>query len=148
MKITTLISNKSLHIIGIMCLISATSHSQNNDAKSNESSREELKIEREVKVVEVQHATNRAIESSSQETPPTGFSKSSQNSSEVQAIPSDFPKYIDTGNAVQDSANYKQRKKEWIENNPSRYKAMTSNTVVKTQSSERSTPLISEKNTQ
>ena len=41
-------------------------------------------------------------------------------------LPSDFPKYINTGNKKLDDANYDNAKQEWINNNPQRYKALSS----------------------
>lgn len=36
-------------------------------------------------------------------------------------VPSDFPRYIDTGNPKQDCARYHEAKQDWIRNNPELY---------------------------
>lgn len=41
-------------------------------------------------------------------------------------IPEDYPKYKDTGNPKADEENYAQKKKEWIEKNPEKYKEIVS----------------------
>lgn len=40
--------------------------------------------------------------------------------------PADFPKFINTGNPAKDNEDYKDRKTEWIKNNPEKYKAISS----------------------
>lgn len=38
--------------------------------------------------------------------------------------PEDFPKFVDTGNPDKDAARFDEQKRQWIENNPEKYKAM------------------------
>lgn len=40
--------------------------------------------------------------------------------------PSDFPKFVDTGNPTKDNADYKNKKDEWIKNNPEKYITISS----------------------
>jgi len=42
----------------------------------------------------------------------------------VSKLPSDFPKYIDTGNKKQDLATFHEAKQKWIKENPERYKKL------------------------
>jgi hypothetical protein len=59
-------------------------------------------------------------------TPSTGSLNTSVTKSESNSvvIPSDFPRYVNTGNVAQDSENYRIAKDEWIRKNPERYKEM------------------------
>lgn len=39
--------------------------------------------------------------------------------------PKDFPRYIDTGNKEKDNQDYNQKKQEWIQKNPEKYKEIS-----------------------
>jgi hypothetical protein len=45
-------------------------------------------------------------------------------SNEINASISDFPKYVNTGNAEVDALNYETQKKQWIASNPRAYEAL------------------------
>jgi hypothetical protein len=59
------------------------------------------------------------------EQPATGTGSVNPNPvANKSAIPDDFPKFVNTGNALYDQEVYDKAKSEWIRNNPERYKAM------------------------
>lgn len=66
-------------------------------------------------------STVRAIENSENNIQPNRerMIENKVKSKEITIVESDstFPKYIDTGNAEIDQANYAKRKAEWIKNN-------------------------------
>lgn len=43
-----------------------------------------------------------------------------------QELPADFPRFVNTGNPEFDNAKYQNEKAKWINDNPERYKALTS----------------------
>lgn len=51
--------------------------------------------------------------------------------SQPSNLPSDFPKYVDTGNSTQDIENYKAAKSVWYANNPERAKQFIGNSSEK-----------------
>ncbi|MEM7102955.1 MAG: hypothetical protein AAF502_07500 [Bacteroidota bacterium] len=44
----------------------------------------------------------------------------------------DFPKFVDTGNPVQDAKAYKEAKQKWIEENPEKYQSLISTNTTPT----------------
>ena len=50
--------------------------------------------------------------------------KSSKNENKYYELPSDFPKFIDTGNPQSDITDYQKTKDDWILKNPDKYKTI------------------------
>ncbi|MFH1319615.1 MAG: hypothetical protein ABII90_03050 [Bacteroidota bacterium] len=46
------------------------------------------------------------------------------NKNNFQILPTDFPKYVNTGNPHDDQQNYSIAKEQWIQNNPEGYKEL------------------------
>jgi len=53
------------------------------------------------------------------------------NSNEVNQLPAGFPKYVSTGDPAEDQRKYKADKEKWIQNNPDKYKQISSGSTVK-----------------
>lgn len=79
---------------------------------------------------------------------PDSYNSSNTESNRTHVLPDDFPKFIDSGNPEADAADYKQRKLEWIENNPERYNELTKGSHKTGNQSDRNLPLRLEKKNQ
>jgi hypothetical protein len=62
-------------------------------------------------------------------------------------MPADFPKFNDTGNPRTDAADYQKRKRQWIENNPEKYKKLKGKSTSTTSVIAPDTKLIPSKGT-
>ena len=129
MNFTFLKSSKTLFIVCLMCLNGAFTNAQNADANSKESYKDELNIKREVKVKQEHAKKNELIERSNSSSLPNGYKKSTRQNDIKKTVPSDFPRFIDTGNPSSDSADYERRKNIWIQNNPDRYNKSGSGSI-------------------
>jgi hypothetical protein len=83
--------------------------------------------------VKVEKTINPELTTSIKKNAPADVKKSDK-------MPNDFPVFIDTGNSVDDSNVYREKKKAWITANPAKYKEMIGGNDMKSSSSRKEAP--------